>query len=158
MTSVEPASRAWTPSEGRAFGGRDDLFDHRRAGAGAEPDERARDQGTTRRANAPADDDRAFEPDARGHVDHDGLVPAGADHLGEAVVTGEPRRVLEQPPRGARIPPRQIAERLDPDAGGPRFIVQGTRDEPVLAELGQLAAAPWATRRPRPRARGAVVS
>ena len=82
-----PAKSAWRPADGRAATARTP----RRSspGAVAEPDERPRQERPIRRAERPADDDRAFERDAGRDVDDDALAPQRPGELGELVVGRE---------------------------------------------------------------------
>ncbi len=132
--SVVADSSAWEPVDDAVRGHQ--LLDDRRLGAVAQDDQRARDEGS-RRPERPAQDDRALDAHAVGHMDDDPLRPGRAGELAQLLVGGDEPAAQEQLAGERLVGPDQLGERQQADAG--RTCVFGERQagDSVLVELDQ---------------------
>ena len=92
--------------------GRHELLDERRLGPFVEPDEGPRQERPLRRPGRPAQDDRALEAHAGGHVEVDPLAPEAAREPGQLLVGGEGRG-RERLADAGRVAGQGRAERLE---------------------------------------------
>ena len=114
--------------------GRHELLDERRLGPLVEPDEGPRQERPLGRPDRPAQDDRALEAHAGGHVEVDPLAPEAAREPGQLLVGGE-RRGGERLADAGRVAGQRRPERLECHAALGEAGGEGEAGDPVLAEL-----------------------